>query len=121
MLKKETLIMLKKIANTEILFDKLVESAKEKVDDRRQVLLAKKMYLVKNKESIKQAKEAGYTYTMIAMAATAELLEMDIPKSFVIKRKDGEEVTIETGIGPGEIRKICEPEGEEHIAGEATL
>ncbi len=121
MLKKETLIMLKKIANTEILFDKLVESAKEKVDDRRQVLLAKKMYLVKNKESIKQAKEAGYTYTMIAMAATAELLEMDIPKSFISKKKDGEEVTVEAGIGPAEIRKICEPKGEEHTAGEATL
>ncbi|RLA77083.1 MAG: hypothetical protein DRG30_01205 [Epsilonproteobacteria bacterium] len=113
MLKKDTLNMLKKIANTEILFDKLVESAKEKADDRRQILLAKKMYLIKNEESIRQAREAGYTYSMIAMAATAELLEMDIPKSFITKKKDGEEVTVETGIRPGEIIRICEPKGEE--------
>jgi len=105
--------MSEKTTNTEIFLDKLVGSAKKKLKDRQQVILAKKMYLIKNEENIKQAKEAGYTYQIIAMAATAELLEMDIPKSFTAKKKGGEEVTVETGIRVAEIKKICEPEGEE--------
>ena len=40
---------------------------------------------------------------------------MDIPKSFTAKKKDGEEVTVETSIRVGEIKKICEPEPEEQI------
>ncbi len=105
--------MSEKTINTEIFFDELVESAKEKLADKNQVALAKRMYLSGNEEKIKQAKEAGYNYQMIAMAATAELLKMNIPKSFTAKKKDGEEVTIETEFRVGEIKKICEPEGEE--------
>ena len=106
--------MSEKTINTELFFEKLVESSKEKLKDRQQVIFAKKMYLIKNEENIKQAKEAGYDYEMIATVATAELLEMDIPKSFIAKRKDNEEVTIETRIRVGEIKKICEPKGEEY-------
>ncbi len=105
--------MSEKTISNEIFFKELVGLAKEELTDRKQVVSAKEMYLIKNEENIKQAKEAGYAYQIIAMAATAELLEMDIPKSFTVKKKDGEEVTVETSIRVGEIKKICEPEGEE--------
>lgn len=61
-----------------------------------------------NEEAIKHAAETGYTYTMIANAATAELLEAGLPKVFTIKTKQGEEKTKETKFSVKEIKSIVE-------------
>ena len=91
------------------LFNKLIEAAKENAADQRQARMAKRLFLLDNAEEIKKAKEAGYSYAMIAKATTDTLLEMDIPKTFVVKTKEGKEVTKETKIVPADIKKICEP------------
>lgn len=87
--------------------DKVVDAAKIDMSDVGQVTAARNLYLKNKEEDIKKAVAAGYSYTTIAKAATEELLEMDIPKSFVAMI-DGEEITLETKIGPEVIKKISE-------------
>ena len=98
--------------NTKTFFDKLAESSKEEQTDQKRVAIAKKIYLINKEEEIKQAKEVGYSYPMIAKAATSELLETDLPQSFTVKTKEGEEKGRETSFTAREIKKFCETEGD---------
>jgi len=92
-------------------FDSLRKYAKEELSETRQVALAKKEYLVKNKALLLKAVEVGYDYPLIAKVATAELLEsMDIPRVFKRTDKEGIEIEVASEIKPFEIRKFLESE-----------
>lgn len=91
-------------------FNKLAEVSKREVTDRQRVSRAKKIYLIQHGENMKQAKSVGYSYALIAQAATADLIESGLPESFTLKTKDGEEKIVETKFKIPEIKKFCESE-----------
>jgi hypothetical protein len=76
--------------------------------DMERVRIAKKRYLMANKEELLQAVAEGYRYLIIAEAATIELLKTGVPKEFVVTNKEGEEVTLETKYGGQEVKEFCE-------------
>ena len=88
----------------------MAEMSKGGLSDRQRVSREKKIYIIQHGEDIKQAKAVGYSYALIAEVATAELLEKDLPGSFTLKTKDGEEKIIETKFKIPEIKKFCESE-----------
>ena len=92
--------------------DALMAHADNVLRDNQKVAIAKKKYLIKNRDDILLAREEGYPYPVIADVATMELLKTDVPKSIMVKNKEGEEITRETKFSPGEIKNLCEPEPE---------
>jgi hypothetical protein len=86
----------------------LEKHAETAMTELQRVVIVKKKYLMVNKEEILQAVAEGYTYPIIAEAATIELLKTDAPKEFTVTNKEGEKLTHETKyIGP-EVRQFCE-------------
>lgn len=83
---------------------KLIKYARKELTDQQSVTIAKKYYLINKERDIMEAIAAGYSHDMIAKAATAELLEMDIPKKVELNR--GQEVITETIFMPYEIGKL---------------
>ena len=92
------------------LIKRLSELSQGEFSESKQVRLAKKLFVLENENTIKHAAEAGYNNTMIADAATAELLEAGLPAEFTIKTKEGEEKTKETKFSAKEIKSIVEGE-----------
>ncbi len=93
-------------------FVTLAKVTEETFTDIKKVRIVKQLYLLNKKEDILQAKEVGYTYNVIAEVATSELLELNIPKSYIIKDKEGKEITRETKFNTNEIKNFCEPSEE---------
>lgn len=76
--------------------------------DKQKVDIAKKKYLIVNKEEILQAVAEGYVGGLIAGVATEELLKTGVPRTFNITNKEGEEELRETQFWSGDIKKFCE-------------
>ena len=87
----------------------LEKLGKERFPDLRNINIAKKRYLIENKDEILKALEMGYGYPIIAEAATEDLLKTGIQKTFSFTNKEGIEETRETKFGPGEIKNFIEP------------
>lgn len=102
--------MARKITLPQTFLEKLAEIGKAGLSENKRIAIAKKAYLLQNENDIKLAVKMGYTYPMIAEAATFKLLETDIPKSCTMQTKEGEEKTLETKFKVGEIKQFCEPE-----------
>ena len=102
--------MAQKSTKTLTFLENLAKHVKKTESKARQVAIAKKLYFVNHRDEIIQAWEVGYTFSMIAEVATAELLGTGIFKSYTVKNKDGEETTRETKIYTTEIKKFCESE-----------
>lgn len=94
------------------LSDKLSKLAKEELADASRVRIAKNSYWLNNKEEIFRAVKEGYPYSLVAKAATAEILETGIPRSYIVKTKEGEETTRETKFSASEMKILCESESE---------
>lgn len=95
--------------DSKIFSEKIEALAKEELNDIMRVKIAKNTYLMRKKDELTEAREQGYPYALIAQVATEGLLEMGIPKTFIGKNKEGEEVTREVKISPSEIKKFIEP------------
>ncbi len=102
--------MARKTTKIVTFMDVLTEHANNVLGDQMKVTIAKNKYLMSNRDEILLAREEGYMFPIIAEVATLELLKTDVPKNFTVKRKEGEEVMVETKFSPAEIRKFCEPE-----------
>jgi hypothetical protein len=98
----------KKSTSTSGLLNTLEKHSETALPDIQRVRIAKKKYLMANKEEILQAVEEGYNYPIIAEAATIELLKTSAPKEFVVTNKEGEEVTLVTKYGAPEVKEFCE-------------
>ncbi len=90
----------------------MTEHANSFLTDHQKMNIAKKKYLINNRDDILLVREVGYSFSIIAEVATLELLKTDVPKSFMAKNKEGEEEERETKFGIGEIKRFCEPESE---------
>jgi hypothetical protein len=78
--------------------------------DAQKVHIARRTYLVENKSDIIKAVDMGYNYHMLAKFITEQLLKTDIPKVFVRKNKEGEEIEVETKMAPSLIKEFYEKE-----------
>ena len=88
--------------------EKLEALANKELNEVSQIKIAKKLYLVKKKDDILKAMEAGYNNKLIAEVATEELFEMGLPKSIDVITKEGEEVTRDVKFTHEDIRKFIE-------------
>ena len=102
--------MARKNTKTKTFSQRMEEYAKNVLGDAQKVRIAKNSYLLDNKDAILRAKVVGYTYAQIAEVATIALLEKNIPISFVVKNKEGEEKTVKTKFYPIDIKNFCEAE-----------
>ncbi|PKG95072.1 hypothetical protein [Paraglaciecola sp. MB-3u-78] len=101
--------MIKKKSTTASgLLNTLEKHSETALNDAQRVRIAKKKYLMANKEEILQAVAEGYNYPIIAEAATIELLKTGVTKEFVVTNKEGEEVSRETKYRGPEVREFCE-------------
>jgi len=80
------------------LSQKIAEYAQDKMTDVEKVIVARKTYLMTHKHDIIDLIESGYPYKIIAEYITKELLETDVPKSFVTIDSEGKETLQETTI-----------------------
>ena len=90
--------------------EQLEKHAENELTETKRIAIAKKKFLLDNKEDILTAKTCGYSYALIAEAATVTLLGIGIPTNFNSISKDGTETIKETKFNPGEIKKFCEAE-----------
>ena len=104
--------MAKRRTKFETFQEKLEALAATELNEHQRIRIAKKSYLMHKKDEIENAIEQGYNYQLIAKIATEELLATEVPKAFIRKNKEGEEVTVETKFVPVEIKKFIEPSEE---------
>lgn len=88
--------------------ERLQNISKKSYKDAKLVSIAKNEYLLLNKDKILMAHAIGYTFPVIAEAATEELLHADIPTSFLWLTTKNEKKYSETKFRAGEIKKFCE-------------
>jgi hypothetical protein len=99
----------KKVA-TQNFLTSFINYTSPELTDAQKVQIARKTYLLENKSDIIKAVDMGYNYNMLAKFITEELLKTDIPKVFVIKNKEGEEIERETKMPAALIRDLYEKE-----------
>lgn len=100
--------MAKRLTKNASFSEKIEALSKEELNDNIRVRIAKNTYFMRKKDELIEAREQGYPYPIIAQIATEELLEMDIPKTFIGKNKEGEEVMREVKFSPAEIKNFIE-------------
>jgi len=88
--------------------ERLEENAKGAMSEYKRVSIAKKRYLMKNKDTIVESFELGYPPKMIAEVATVELLKTNVLKSYTINTKDGKDIVKETMFMAKEIKDFCQ-------------
>jgi len=87
-----------------------IEKVSSELSDFQKVVIARKTYLLENKDDIIKAVEMGYHYPMIANFITEQLLKTDIPKVYTIKNEEGEEVEVKTIMPVAHVREFYEKE-----------
>ena len=102
--------MARKTTKIVTFLEALTEHGNNILTDQQKVNIAKKKYLIENRDDILLAREVGYSVSIIAEVATLELLKTDVPKNYMVKNKEGDEVMKETKFYLSEITKLCEPE-----------
>jgi len=98
----------KKTSTIKSFGEKLHIYIEESLSDTQKVNIAKKSYLLQNKEEIILAIRKGYHPKDIAEYATFELLKLNLPKTFLYQNKEGESIEGITKITAMDVKRICE-------------
>ena len=90
--------------------DLMKEYAKDKLPAAKKRGIAKKKYLLDNKEQIRRALSEGYPVSMVAEAATIDFVKSGHPKFYTVTDNNGNESQYETKIRAIDIEGIFKAE-----------
>lgn len=107
-LRKEKKMINKKRTMTHGFMGALKKHAETTLTDGERITVAKKKYLIANREEILQAVSEGYGYATIAKVATQELLETGVPATSTYTDDKGKAITSDTGFHRSGIKNFCE-------------